>query len=183
MTKFSSSVNKLDKLLRPFIRSMVGQPTSFDFREALDSGKIIISKLHKGKLGSLTTSIIGSIIMAQMSMAAMQRSKRTKSYWFVDELQNFTHAVDIPSVVAELRKYGISLVSAFQNLDQIPYLNSLFGNCSNIISYRMGGADAKLLATEFGSDDYAPAIVELPDRAFYASLLRNGSPTARKDRA
>jgi len=177
MSKFSPAVNKTDKFLRPYIRTIVGQQDSVDFKAAMDSQKIVIARLPKGHLGSITASLIGSIIVSHMSISALQRkANRTPFYAFIDEVSNFVHGVDLPTVLAESRKYGITLFLAAQNLDQLPYPSAVFGNCSNLISFRMGGADAEIIAQELGNAVSNTAIVNLADRTFCASLLENGSP-------
>ncbi|HEV3219577.1 MAG TPA: TraM recognition domain-containing protein [Candidatus Acidoferrales bacterium] len=177
MSKFSPAVNKTDKFLRPHIRTIVGQQDSIDFRDAMDTQKIILARLPKGHLGSITASLIGSIIVSHMSIAALQRkANRSPFVVFIDEVHNFTHGIDLPTVLAETRKYGITLFLATQNLDQLPYRGAVFGNCSNIITYRMGGADSEIIAKELGDTDRARTIVALSDRMFYASLLQDGTP-------
>jgi type IV secretory pathway TraG/TraD family ATPase VirD4 len=177
MSKFSPAVNKTDKFLRPYIRTIVGQQDSIDFREAMDTQKIVLARLPKGHLGSITASLIGSIIVSHMSIAALQRkANRSPFVVFIDEVHNFVHGIDLPTVLAESRKYGITLFLATQNIDQLPYPSAVFGNCSNLITYRMGGADAEVIAKELGNPDLAQPIVALEDRTFFASLLVNGSP-------
>ena len=177
MSKFSPAVNKTDKFLRPYIRTIVGQPDSIDFKEAMDTQKIILARLPKGHLGSITASLIGSIIVSHMSISALQRkANRTPFYVFIDEVHNFTHGIDLPTVLAEARKYGITIFLATQNLDQLPHPSAVFGNCSNLISFRMGGRDSEIMAQELGNEFQSSSIVSLPDRTFCASLLEDGNP-------
>jgi hypothetical protein len=56
--------NKVGQLLStPLIRNIVGQVTSkLDIRHAMDSGKIILMNLSKGKLGEDNSAFIGSML-------------------------------------------------------------------------------------------------------------------------
>lgn len=61
--KFSPIMNKFDKYLRPFVRTMLCQRTCFDFLEAMNTHKIVIVKLPIGRLGKTSAAIIGSVIL------------------------------------------------------------------------------------------------------------------------
>jgi type IV secretory pathway TraG/TraD family ATPase VirD4 len=65
-------------------------------------------------------------------------------YLYCDEVQNFTHRVDFPTILAESRKYALSLTIGTQTLSQLPEasLAAVFGNCATFISFRVGGEDA-----------------------------------------
>ncbi|MEI8249523.1 MAG: DUF87 domain-containing protein, partial [Candidatus Taylorbacteria bacterium] len=84
----------------PFItntimRNTIGQPKSaFNFRECMDTGKILLVKLSKGKIGDLNTQLLGLIMVARIQMAAMGRTdipedQRRDFYLYVDEFQTF----------------------------------------------------------------------------------------------
>ncbi len=177
MSKFSPPLNKTDKFIRPVLRTIMGQESSLDFKDAMDSKKIILCKLSKGRLGAVVSSIIGSVIVSHVSISSLQRkSNRTPFVVFIDEVHNFVHGIDFPTILAETRKYGITLVLATQNVAQLPYPDDVFGNCSNLITFRIGGEDAKRIARELGSEDIAQSIVGLPDFTFSASTVRDGLP-------
>lgn len=177
MSKFSSTINKLDKFLRPGIRSLVCQESCLRFRGLMDSNKIIIVRVPKGRLG-LAASLIGSIVMVNIFIAALRRKENRSLFPIIaDEVQNFTHGVDLPTMLGESRKYGISLVPATQSLAQLGDLRPVFGNCSNLITFRMGGADAAVLEVELGGNVLAEDIVSLPDRVFASSILSGGEPS------
>jgi DNA helicase HerA-like ATPase len=176
MGKFSPPLNKLDKFIRPGIRSLVGQEQSIDFLDAMDSRKIVIAKLPKGELGALASSMLGSIIVSHLAITSLRRrGLRAHFVAFIDEVHNFVHGIDLPTLLAEARKYGVSLFLATQNLAQLPNPSAVFGNCSNILCFRMGGKDADIMAQELGDDLLAQPIVRLADWRFYASIVKDGS--------
>jgi DNA helicase HerA-like ATPase len=177
MSKFSPPMNKLDKFIRPSVRTLIGQDTSIDFLDAMDSRKIIIARIPKGELGALASSIIGSVIVSHLAISSLRRKGlRAPFVAVIDEVHNFVHGIDLPTLLAEARKYGVSLFLATQNLDQLPVPAAVFGNCSNLITFRMGGKDAEIMAQELGDPLLAQPIVNLPDRTFYASVVRDGTP-------
>jgi len=88
--------NKVGQFLTtPLIRNIVGQvKTSIDFRRVMDEGKILICNLSKGRIGEENSSLLGSLIVTKLQLAAMERvdvpeDKRRDFFLFVDEFQNF----------------------------------------------------------------------------------------------
>ena len=127
--------------------------SSFNLREIIDSKKILLIKLDKGKLKD-SADLLGSLLMAQIQMAAFSRSdvpqrKRTPFYLYIDEFQNFA-SESFSVVLSEARKYGLSLIMAHQTLAQIPEeLRSLIlGNAGIQVYFRLNRHDASLLAKE-----------------------------------
>jgi DNA helicase HerA-like ATPase len=182
MSKFSPPMNKLDKFTRPGVRTLIGQGTSIDFLDAMDSRKIIIARLPKGELGALASSIVGSVIVSHLAISSLRRNGlRAPFVAVIDEVHNFVHGIDLPTLLAEARKYGVTLFLATQNLAQLPTPSAVFGNCSNLITFRMGGKDADIMAQELGDPLLTQPIVNLPDRTFYASVVRDGTPILGKN--
>jgi hypothetical protein len=127
--------------------------SSFDLREIMDSKKILLIKLDKGKLKG-SADLLGSLFMAKIQMAAFSRSdvpqnKRTPFYLYIDEFQNFA-SESFSVVLSEARKYGLSLIMAHQTLAQIPEeLRSLIlGNTGIQVYFRLNRHDASILAKE-----------------------------------
>jgi hypothetical protein len=67
-------------------------------------------------------------------------------------MQNFTLGIDLPTILAESRKYALGLVVGTQTLAGLPgpTVKAIFGNCGTIASYRVSGEDAEELVREFG---------------------------------
>jgi len=127
--------------------------SSFNLREIIDSKKILLIKLDKGKLKD-SADLLGSLLMAQVQMAAFSRSdipqsKRTPFYLYIDEFQNFA-SESFSVVLSEARKYGLSLIMGHQTLAQIPEeLRSLIlGNAGIQVYFRLNRHDASILAKE-----------------------------------
>jgi energy-coupling factor transporter ATP-binding protein EcfA2 len=189
MSKFSPSLNKTDSFTRPILSAMLGQSTPLDWKAMIDSRKIIICNLNKGRLGKEVASLIGSLILSEMWNAALRRNTEDDNpdfYCFVDEAQNCFAAIDIDSVLSESRKFRFFPFFGLQYLSQITNLKAAFGNYSNWITYRLGGEDAQILQDEFAVQGLAENIVKLPNFTFVARKLQDNIPyvshaiTARK---
>ena len=192
-------LNKVSKFItNPLLRGVIGQTrSSFDFRWAMDTGKIILCNLSKGALGEDVSSLLGSLVVTKLSLASLSRQDipeqdRRPHFLYADEVQNFTHGVDFPTILSESRKYALSLTLGTQTLSQLPddSIAAVFGNCATIVSFRVSGDDAKALVHEFAASGEGPRLTDqmydiiipatelqnLADYKLYIRTLLNGRP-------
>lgn len=166
----------------PLLRAVIGQPrSSFNFRDVMDEEKILLCDLSKGALGEDIASLLGSLITTKLYLASLSRqdipeAHRIPHYFYIDEVHNFTHGIDLSAILAEARKYRLSLTIATQTLAQLRRHNdeivaSIFGNCGTLASFRVSGEDAVILAKEFASDVIATQLENLPDYELYLRTL------------
>src|SRR3989344_3247087 len=90
-----STLNKVDAFVfDPDIRQMLASPkSSFNLREIMDNGKILLVKLDKGRMKG-NADLLGSLLLAKIQAAAFSRtdileSERRDFYLYIDEVQNF----------------------------------------------------------------------------------------------
>jgi len=171
-------------LMRPIISQ---QKSSFSFREAMDSQKIILVKLSKGKIGDLNANLLGMIVINKILMAALGRanvdeSQRQDFYLYVDEFQNFlTDSIEI--ILSEARKYRLNLIIAHQYLGQLvkngdtKFKDAIFGNVGTKISFRIGVDDAETMAKEFAPVFSEYDFLNVPKyNTFCKLLIDNANP-------
>lgn len=177
------------------MRNIIGQAkSSFNFREAMDSGKILLVNLAKGKIGEINANLLGLVLTAKLQVAAFSRAdmaeeERRDFYLYVDEFQNFT-TDSFATILAEARKYRLNLAITNQYLAQLTETvrNAVIGNVGTLIAYRVGAEDAEFLSHELPGltvDDltnldrfqaYVKLLVDLaPTRPF--SMMGVKSPT------
>jgi hypothetical protein len=179
----SHPMNKINEFVRnPIVRCVVGQTDgTLDLKSVMDEGKILLCRLSKGRLGADVSSILGSLIVSKLSLAALEREsvpehRRRPHTLFADEVQNFIHGVDFPTILAETRKYHLATAIATQTIGQLPDPEAVFGNCNIEIAYRLGGKDAKLMADEWGNQFPATAFMRLNDYCFYVNYVKREVP-------
>jgi hypothetical protein len=178
MSKMSPPINKVSKLLRPSILPIIGQPKSLDFLKLMNENRIMVCRLSKGRLGEEICAILGSLIVSMVSIAALKRERqRKRSNWLVvvDEAHNFVHGGRFSTLLAEGRKYGVSLLCGTQGMYQLPFAKDLLANCPTQIIFNASGEDAKLMATNWGQD-CAAEITDLPRYMFKARMFSNNTP-------
>jgi hypothetical protein len=95
----------------------------------------------------------------------------------MDEFQNIT-TDSIASILAEARKYGLSLNMAHQFLAQLKdnIKDAVFGNVGTMLTYRVSPDDAEVLAKRLEPTFTARDITKLDNFNSYISLLANGVP-------
>lgn len=166
----------------PLLRAVIGQPrSSFRFRDVMDGKKILLCDLSKGALGEDIASLLGSLITTKLYLASLSRqdtpeAHRVPHYFYIDEVHNFTHGIDLSAILAEARKYRLSLTVATQTLAQLRRHNdeivpAIFGNCGTLASFRVSADDAAILSKEFASDVIPTQLENLPDYQLYLRTL------------
>ena len=168
-------------LVNPLLRNIIGQPKSdFDLRQIMDSGKILLVNLAKGKIGEDTAALLGSMLVNKMGLAAlgradMEENSRRDFYLFADEFQTFT-TTSFAGMFAEMRKYRLSMILAQQHLSQIEeqVRDAIFGNVGTLITFRVGASDAELLEKELQFAFTADDLVNLPNYHIYLRLMIDG---------
>jgi len=166
----------------PVIRNIIGQPKStFNIREIMDDGKILIVNLSKGLIGEDNASILGAFLVTKIQLAAMSRSDipdikdRRPFYLYVDEFQNF--ATDsFATILSEARKYGLNLTVANQYISQMSdtVRNAVFGNVGTMISFRVSADDAPILSKQFEPQFEPNDLLQMHNRHFIINMVING---------
>jgi hypothetical protein len=166
----------------PIIRNIIGQPKStFNLRQIMDEGKILIVNLNKGLIGEDNAAVLGAFMVTKMQLAAMSRSDiprledRRPFYLYVDEFQNF--ATDsFAAILSEARKYGLNLTVANQYVSQMTpsVRDAVFGNVGTVISFRVSPDDAPLLAKQLKPHFQSTDLMQLHNRHFAISMVIRG---------
>ncbi len=165
------------------LRNIIGQSKpSFNIRQIMDQGKILIVNLSKGKMGEDNSNFLGLILVprilaAAMSRADMPEAQRKDFYLYVDEFQNF--ATDsFASILSEARKYRLNLIMANQFIGQIDenIKNAIFGNIGTVMAYRVGVTDANFLQHEFAPVFNEQDLVNVEAQTLYAKTQVGGEP-------
>lgn len=177
-SKFDDFIS--NEFLRPII---LQEKSAFNFRDIIDSKKILIVNLSKGLLGEKNANLLGLIIIMKLQMAAMSRAesldldKFPPFYVYLDEFQNVV-TESIAAILSEARKYKLSLNMTHQYMEQLPdYLKSaIFGNVGNMAFFRINSADAAVIepriVPRFSKDD----VIKQENFNCVVSMLVGGKP-------
>ena len=175
-------VNKLAQFLsNPMLRSIFGQKENkIDLEELMNSNKIILINLSKGKMGEENSSFFGSMFItkikqAGMARAAMPESQREDFYLYVDEFHNLVTET-FENLLSEARKYALCLTIAHQFMGQLiqRVQQAVLGNTGTTIVFRVGGEDAVKLEPEMAPIFGVKDMVNLGVQDFYIKETIDG---------
>ena len=189
----TEAIAAIQNKIRPFLthktmRAIVSQAThSLDLRAIMDSGKVLIVNLSKGRIGEDNAGLLGSLIVNSLQHAAMGRAnvpehERRDFYVFVDEFQNFATGA-FATILSEARKYGLNLTISHQYYRQLDEqtANAVVGNVGTFISFAVGSDDAEWLATAMSKSPgqiLPHDLTNLPKHVACVRLLMDGFPSA-----
>jgi type IV secretion system coupling TraD/TrwB family protein len=179
----SPIVNKTGQyLMTPLVRHIIGQRSSaISFRAVIDTGQVFLANLAKGRLGEDVSSLLGSLLVNQLELAALSRAdvpapERRNFVLYIDE----AHLIATQTMVElfpEARKFHLGITLAHQYLDQLDEAlrYALLGNVGTLVVFRVGARDADALSQEFAPEFGALDLVSLPARHGYVKLLVDGT--------
>ncbi|MDP2103667.1 MAG: type IV secretion system DNA-binding domain-containing protein [Candidatus Gracilibacteria bacterium] len=169
----TSKLNRFE--LDSNLRLMTGQEQmSLDFKEIMNTGKVMLVNLGRGKFGETVSSLLASQIVGRFKTEAMRRigtpvNTRRDFFLYVDEFQNIA-SKSFMSLLSEARKYRLGLVLANQYADQLKrrdsggdnMLSAILGNVATTVSFRVGTNDAELLESVFAPTFNRRDLINLP---------------------
>jgi len=165
-----------------YMRPIIGQPkSSFNFRQVMDEGKILLINLSKGRIGDINANLLGMIFTGKILMSALSRvdiqdaNQRRDFNLYIDEFQNFT-TDSIATILSEARKYRLSLTMAHQFIAQLTekIRDAVFGNVGSMIVFRVGVQDAEFLVKQFEPVFSQNDLLNIDNLNAYAKILING---------
>jgi CxxC-x17-CxxC domain-containing protein len=174
--------NKVGQFISaPLIRNIIGQVSStIDMREIMDSKKIMIMDLSKGRIGEDNSMLLGALLITKLQLAAMSRvdvpeEQRKDFFLYVDEFQNFA-TESFATILSEARKYRLDLILGHQYITQMTeeVRDAVFGNVGTLVCFRIGAEDAEFLEREFDPEFMATDLVNLGKYNIYLRLMIDG---------
>jgi hypothetical protein len=176
-------VSKFNRFVTdPTIRRIIGQSQSgFSFRAAMDTGKIVLLSLAKGRVGADNANFLGLVLLPKILQAALARvdtleAARRPVNLYIDEFQNY--ATDaLAQMLSEARKYHLGLTLANQHIGQLTQdvRDAVIGNVGSVVAFRLGVGDATAMREILAPSPIATQhLTDLPDYTAYARLLADG---------
>lgn len=145
---------------RPGLRRIFGQPhASFDLSAHLNHGGIVLVPLNSGLIGEDAAALFAAVLLAQVWNTIQQRAsqppeRRHPLMVHLDELSRFA-ALPLPleEVLSQARSYRVGLTMSAQHLHQLSQdlRHTVLSNPRSRIVFQIGGTDARMMASEFGS--------------------------------
>jgi hypothetical protein len=136
---------------------MLGQSRGVDLADVFRHRRILLVPLAKGVLGNETTALIGSLLMAQLWQATLERvtvrpEQRHPVMFYLDEFQDFLRLpLGLSDMLAQARGLGVGLVLAHQFLHQLTddVKAAMAGTTRTHVLYQLNHDDATVMARSF----------------------------------
>ncbi|KKW22339.1 MAG: hypothetical protein UY64_C0003G0033, partial [Parcubacteria group bacterium GW2011_GWA1_51_12] len=164
-------------ILRPIIAQ---EHSSINFRQAMDEKKILLINLSKGRLGEVSSALLGLIVVSKLLLASFSRTdvpeeERKDFYLYIDEFQNVTTR-SIATILSEARKYRLSMTMTHQFIGQLEeeIKKAVFGNAGSMAAFRIGSEDAEFMEAQFAPEFTKRDLLSLDNFRAYVKLLVNG---------
>jgi len=155
-------------------------------REVMDQSQILVCNLSKGTVGHDASTLLGSLLLSSLQVAAMSRadtpeSDRPDCVVVIDEFHSYLSEGNstMADALAESRKYRTSYVLSTQMLDgqlDTATLAGVLGNCGSTLCMTVGPQDAATLAELLARDLTPQDLMRIPKYHGYLRMLVDGAP-------
>ena len=124
---FANNISSASRRLKPMlarnvVKNVLGQKgVTINFKNVMDRGEVVLVNLSSADtLSTEDSRIFGTLLINDMYLQAKKRvpEKSKRFYLYVDEAQNYLTS-NVPNLLSETRKYGLSLILAHQYLQQL----------------------------------------------------------------
>src|SRR5229473_423027 len=148
-------------------------------------GALVVVDMAKEEVGADIAGLLGGTLVNLVALAigqqaALPADQRRHVALLVDEFHALP-AANYEAFLAELAKYGASLVLATQSLGALDTVdpqrglrNTVFANVDHLFAFNCSAEDARALALELGAPIEPADLVELGDYQCYARLSSGG---------
>ena len=152
------SLNKLRALTtRTALRLLLGQSHGIRLSDVFTQRRILLVSLAKGRLGSDTAALLGSLIVSGFWQATLGRidvpeAKRHPVMVYLDEWQDVTRLpLDLADVLSQARGLGVGLTLAHQYLGQLSdqVKTAVLGTVRSQVVFQLQPEDARVVSARF----------------------------------
>lgn len=149
--------------------------STVSLRNVVEDGGVLLVKIPEWEMSASAAAFLGGFIQEHIRRAIYHRYRNAEEapspyYMYVDEFQTFSLG-SFEEIVAEARKFGLGLVLAHQNFDQLEAFsqftgmssrrlrNAVISNTANRFVFGLSNRDANELADDL---DVNPSVLRSP---------------------
>lgn len=164
-SKFSRFISDLN------LRNITCQNRALDLESIVDNEKILLINLGKGRIGDYASGLLASQVVSRIQRAVMRRGRDGTNrpfHLYADEFQ-LVASKRFAELLAEGRKFGLSITMAHQYASQIPQdvLRAVIGNVGTTMLFRVGSQDGEFFSSLFSPTFGERDLISLPNYRAY----------------
>lgn len=159
------------------LRKTLGARTNaLDFPETIDTNTVTLIDLASPVIGTHAARIVGTLLLMKLWNAALTRKDRKKTHLVVVDEAALFQTNPMPRMLAESRKFGLSMVLCHQHAGQFSkeILEALEANSASFSAFRLSPRDAVAAAARLDDRELAAALPRLDAFRAVTSLSVNG---------
>lgn len=152
---------------------------ALDFRHTIDTDTVTLIDLASPTIGTSAARIIGTLLLMKLWNAALGRKERDRTHLIVIDEAALFQTNPMPRMLAEARKFGVSLVLSHQHTGQLSreIRDALESNSANFSAFRLSPRDAETAAVRFNDPEMQVSLARLDAFNAVTSLSVDGRQT------
>lgn len=163
------------------LRKTLGAGTNaLDFVSTIDTDKVTLIDLGLPVIGTHAARIIGTLLLMKLWNAALVRKERERTHFVIIDEASLFQTNPMPRMLAESRKFGISMVLCHQHTGQLSaeIRDALEANSANFSAFRLSPRDAAIAAVRFDDPLMQISLTRLDAFNAITTLSVDGRQTA-----
>ena len=163
------------------LRKTLGAGTNaLDFRNSIDTDCVTLIDLASPVIGTHAARIVGTLLLMKLWNAVLARKDRDKTHIVVVDEASLFQTNPMPRMLAESRKFGLSMVLCHQHTGQLSaeIRDALEANSANFSAFRLSPRDAAIAVIRFDDLGMQTALTRLNAFNAITTLSVDGRQTA-----
>jgi hypothetical protein len=153
---------------------------ALDFARTIDTDAVTLIDLGTPVMGTHAARVIGTLLLMKLWNAVLARQQRDRTHLVVVDEAALFQTNPMPRMLAESRKFGISMVLCHQHTGQLTEAirTALEANSANFSAFRLSPSDARVAAVRFDNPEMSVSLTRLNAFNAITSLSVDGRQTA-----
>ena len=153
---------------------------ALDFKHTIDTDTVTLIDLASPVIGTHASRIVGTLLLMKLWNAALSRQNRDRTHLIVVDEASLFQTNPMPRMLAESRKFGISMVLCHQHTGQLSenIKEALEANSANFSAFRLSPKDAARAAVRFDDSTMSVSLARLNAFNAITTISVDGKQTA-----
>ncbi len=161
-------------------RTLGAGANALDFQHTIDTDTVTLIDLASPTIGTSAARVIGTLILMKLWNAILNRKARSLTHMVIVDEAALFQTNPMPRMLAESRKFGISMVLCHQHTGQLSdeIRDALEANSANFSAFRLSPKDAALASVRFDNENMRTYLARQDAFQAVTTLSADGQQTA-----